>query len=131
MAEDELVRSAPLERIFPTAETYKYLKFTDSPRYYNRLMDAWETRYSTRRQEGIELLRGFCKNKYHLQVPTPPAKKVIIFVVLLLSTQCLFYFSLSYLIIESFTNIYSFPINYHYNYLLSKINYFIQVICCE
>lgn len=78
VAEDELARSVPLERIFPTAETHKYLKFTDSPRYYNRLLDAWETRYSSKREEGIELLRRFCKDKYHLQVPTPPAKKVSI-----------------------------------------------------
>ncbi|KAH8298094.1 hypothetical protein KR018_006590, partial [Drosophila ironensis] len=75
IAEDELARCAPLERIFPTDQTHKYLKYNDSPRYYNRLLDAWESRYANNRTEGIALLRDLCQNKYHLQVPTPPAKK--------------------------------------------------------
>ncbi|XP_017025572.1 tubulin polyglutamylase ttll-4 isoform X1 [Drosophila kikkawai] len=75
IAEDELARCAPLERIFPTDQTHKYLKYNDSPRYYNRLLDAWESRYANNRTEGIALLRDYCQNKYHLQVPTPPAKK--------------------------------------------------------
>ncbi|XP_070065066.1 tubulin monoglutamylase TTLL4 isoform X2 [Drosophila virilis] len=75
VAEDELARCAPLERIFPTDQTYKYLKYNDTPRYYNRLLDAWESRYANNRTEGIALLRDYCQNKYHLQVPAPPAKK--------------------------------------------------------
>ncbi|EDW76025.2 uncharacterized protein Dwil_GK15248 [Drosophila willistoni] len=75
IAEDELARCAPLERIFPTDQTYKYLKYNDIPRYYNRLLDAWESRYANNRTEGIALLRDYCQNKYHLQVPAPPAKK--------------------------------------------------------
>uniref|UniRef100_A0A1A9VI54 Tubulin polyglutamylase TTLL4 n=1 Tax=Glossina austeni TaxID=7395 RepID=A0A1A9VI54_GLOAU len=74
-AEDELARSKPLERIFPTAETYKYLKYTESARYYNRLLDAWETRYSENRSAGIDLLRDYCSERYHLQIPPTPAKK--------------------------------------------------------
>ncbi|ALC39291.1 CG16833, partial [Drosophila busckii] len=76
IAEDELARCAPLERIFPTHQTYKYLKYNDAPRYYNRLLDAWESRYANNRTEGIALLRDYCQTKYHLQVPAPPAKKV-------------------------------------------------------
>uniref|UniRef100_A0A1I8NC09 Tubulin-tyrosine ligase family n=1 Tax=Musca domestica TaxID=7370 RepID=A0A1I8NC09_MUSDO len=75
IAEDELARSSPLERIFPTAETHKYLKYTETPRYYNRLLDAWETRYSHNRIEGINLLRQYCEDRYHLQVPQIPTKK--------------------------------------------------------
>ncbi|XP_073824894.1 tubulin tyrosine ligase-like 4A isoform X2 [Musca autumnalis] len=75
VAEDELARSSPLERIFPTSETHKYLKYTETPRYYNRLLDAWETRYSYNRIEGINLLRQYCEEKYHLQVPQIPTKK--------------------------------------------------------
>ncbi|KAH8306761.1 hypothetical protein KR044_013039, partial [Drosophila immigrans] len=76
VAEDELARCAPLERIFPTDQTHKYLKYNDTPRYYNRLLDAWESRYANNRTEGIALLRDYCQAKYHLQVPVPPAKKV-------------------------------------------------------
>lgn len=78
IAEDELARSSPLERIFPTAETHKYLKYTETPRYYNRLLDAWETRYGHNRKEGIAVLRQLCEERYHLQVPQIPTKKVII-----------------------------------------------------
>lgn len=76
IAEDELARSAPLERIFPAANTYKYLNFTESPRYYNRLLDAWETRYGNCRQEGIKVLTRHCEAKTHLIVPPSPIKKV-------------------------------------------------------
>lgn len=82
ITEDELARCKPLERVFPTPHTHKYLKFTESPRYYNRLLDAWETRYANSRGDGIALLQRFCEEKYHLQVPTVPAKKVFTFRVL-------------------------------------------------
>ncbi|XP_055858265.1 tubulin monoglutamylase TTLL4 isoform X2 [Episyrphus balteatus] len=75
VSEDELARCAPLERIFPTNNTHKYLKYTEVPRYYNRLLDAWETRYSKNRQEGIKLLQEYCEQKYHLEVPPSPARK--------------------------------------------------------
>ncbi|KAI8126748.1 Tubulin polyglutamylase TTLL4 [Lucilia cuprina] len=75
IAEDELARCSPLERIFPTIDTYKYLKYTEAPRYYNRLLDAWESRYANNRTEGIHLLRQYCEDQYHLQVPQIPTKK--------------------------------------------------------
>lgn len=81
IAEDELARSAPLERIFPSSSTYKYLQYIESPRYYNRLLDAWEHRYGGhRREKGIALIRKFCEDKVHLVVPVPPTKKVNIFI---------------------------------------------------
>lgn len=50
-AEDEYVVKGRFERIFPTATSYKYLNFMEA-RYYNRLFDAWEHRYSSNREEG-------------------------------------------------------------------------------
>lgn len=77
ITEDELARSAPLERIFPSAQSHKYLQYIESPRYYNRLLDAWEYRYGgNRREKGIALIRKFCEDKVHLTVPPQPAKKV-------------------------------------------------------
>ncbi|XP_036214571.2 tubulin polyglutamylase ttll-4 isoform X1 [Bactrocera oleae] len=75
IAEDENVRCAPLERIFPTADTHTYLKFIDNPRYYNRLLDAWETRYADYRAEGIELLKRYCTEGYHLNVSDAALEK--------------------------------------------------------
>ncbi|XP_058979823.1 uncharacterized protein LOC109613485 isoform X1 [Musca domestica] len=68
LSEDELNRCSPLERIFPTPNTFNYLKFVDNPRYYNRLLDAWEHRYGHCREKGIELLRQYCRDNYHLIV---------------------------------------------------------------
>lgn len=76
VTEDELARCAPLERILPTPTSHRYLKFTENPRYYNRLLDAWESRYAKKRQEGIDLLQQYCKNKIHLIVPAQPARLV-------------------------------------------------------
>lgn len=74
-SEDELSRCAPLERICPTPNSYRSIEFTETPRYYNRLLDAWEIRYSNKRDEGIQLLRKFCENKTHLIITQPPSKR--------------------------------------------------------
>lgn len=89
VTEDELARSAPLERIFPSSMTHKYLQYIESPRYYNRLLDAWEHKYSgSRREKGIALIRKFCEDKVHLVVPPQNAKKVNDF--LLFIARCFF-----------------------------------------
>uniref|UniRef100_A0AAR5QAX9 Tubulin polyglutamylase TTLL4 n=1 Tax=Dendroctonus ponderosae TaxID=77166 RepID=A0AAR5QAX9_DENPD len=66
-AEDEYVVKGKFERIFPTAHTHKYLDFME-PRYYNRLFDAWESKYASRREDGIALLQTHCAQKVHLKV---------------------------------------------------------------
>ncbi|CAH0677629.1 unnamed protein product [Spodoptera exigua] len=73
-SEDELTQSGDMERIFPTPDTHKYLGFLAGPRYYNRLFDAWETRYGRNREPGLELLRNLCDIGYHLEVPPVPLK---------------------------------------------------------
>lgn len=73
-SEDELTQSGDMERIFPTPETHKYLGFLAGPRYYNRLFDAWESRYGKNREPGLELLRNLCDIGYHLEVPPVPLK---------------------------------------------------------
>ncbi|XP_048002882.1 uncharacterized protein LOC125239285 isoform X2 [Leguminivora glycinivorella] len=73
-AEDELTQSDDMERIFPTKNTHHYLNYLSGPRYYNRLFDAWETRYGTNREAGVVLLRNLCDIGYHLEVPPVPLK---------------------------------------------------------
>lgn len=63
ISEDEFARSKPLERIFPGPNTYEYLKYTEVPRYYNRLLDAWENRYAKDRNAGIKVLQELCDQK--------------------------------------------------------------------
>ncbi|CAH0731991.1 unnamed protein product, partial [Brenthis ino] len=73
-AEDELTQGGRLERVFPTRATHRYLRYLAGPRYYNRLFDAWETRYAADRAPGIELLRALCDIGYHLETPPVPLK---------------------------------------------------------
>ncbi|XP_054742482.1 tubulin monoglutamylase TTLL4 isoform X3 [Anastrepha obliqua] len=75
ISEDEFARCTPLERIFPTTDTHMYLKFIENPRYYNRLLDAWETRYGNQRAHGIALLKGYCADGYHLHVSDAALEK--------------------------------------------------------
>ncbi|XP_055599964.1 tubulin monoglutamylase TTLL4-like isoform X2 [Uranotaenia lowii] len=75
LTEDELARSAPLERILPAPNSHRFVAFTEHPRYYNRLLDAWEYHYSHNRTEGISLLQSLCAQKVHLQVPPSTLKK--------------------------------------------------------
>ncbi|XP_064114638.1 tubulin monoglutamylase TTLL4-like isoform X1 [Macrobrachium nipponense] len=69
VSEDELHRAGKFSRIFPTAETFPYMGFIDKPRYYNRLLDAWENSYGSCREKGIERLEALCAEKFHLKVP--------------------------------------------------------------
>ncbi|XP_070140295.1 tubulin monoglutamylase TTLL4 isoform X2 [Drosophila kikkawai] len=75
VAEDELARCKPLERVFPTADTHIYLRYIENARYYNRLLDAWESKYAKKRDVGIALLSRFCREKYHLQVSDAAMEK--------------------------------------------------------
>jgi len=68
-AEDELVQATHFSRIFPTQDTHNYFKFFEEPRYYNFLMDAWETRYGEQRAAAIDRLEQLCQDKHHLKMP--------------------------------------------------------------
>ncbi|XP_043197839.1 tubulin polyglutamylase TTLL4-like isoform X1 [Amphibalanus amphitrite] len=69
-SEDELSKRGGFVRIFPTASTHHYHQYFDKPRYYNRLLDAWETKYGRDREQGRGRLRSLCQDKYHLHVPS-------------------------------------------------------------
>nr|XP_022900397.1 tubulin polyglutamylase TTLL4-like isoform X1 [Onthophagus taurus]XP_022900398.1 tubulin polyglutamylase TTLL4-like isoform X1 [Onthophagus taurus] len=66
-AEDELTVKGSFDRIFPTSKTHCYFKFME-PRYYNRLFDAWESKYESKRGKGIAVLKRLCSQKIHLKV---------------------------------------------------------------
>ncbi|KAJ1521378.1 hypothetical protein ONE63_003053 [Megalurothrips usitatus] len=72
--EDELTQCGRFQKIFPTTSSHTYHQFFESPRYYNMLLDAWETKYHNNRQEGIRRLEELCVQKFHLQVPVPSSK---------------------------------------------------------
>ena len=51
--EDEFARRGSFERIFPTSQTRKYLKYFETPRYYNLLLNEWITKYHRMEERGI------------------------------------------------------------------------------
>lgn len=77
--EDEYHRRGAFTRVFPTKTSHKYFAFFEHIRYYNVLLDAWERRYSSRRNEGISMLQELCDKKFHLQgfvrEPSQPVKE--------------------------------------------------------
>ncbi|TKS67658.1 Tubulin polyglutamylase TTLL4 [Collichthys lucidus] len=70
-SEDELERLGEFERIFPSALSSRYLRFFESPRYLNILLDQWERKYWNNRQRGIRLLRSLCEKGIHLGTDDP------------------------------------------------------------
>jgi tubulin polyglutamylase TTLL4 len=52
--EDEYSRRGSFERIFPTNQTRKYLKYFDTPRYYNLLLNEWIAKYNRMEERGIK-----------------------------------------------------------------------------
>ena len=62
-SEEELANRGHYERIFPTKNADKYLKYFSKKRYFNELLNDWETRYANQREIGIEYLNELIKNK--------------------------------------------------------------------
>ena len=50
---DEDSRKGGFQRVFPTPSTHKYLRFFESARYYNLLLDQWVQRYNRMEQKGL------------------------------------------------------------------------------
>ena len=65
--EDELSQADNFEILFPTSSSYLYFKFFEVERYYDRLLDAWEHRYSGNKTKGIRRLQQHCETMKHLK----------------------------------------------------------------
>ncbi|BFZ02261.1 hypothetical protein BsWGS_05300 [Bradybaena similaris] len=67
---DEDSRKGNFQRLFPTPNTYCYLRYFEQPRYYNLLLDQWVLHYNHKEMKGIQLLHSYCEKGIHLQNPT-------------------------------------------------------------
>ncbi|KAL1122063.1 hypothetical protein AAG570_003469 [Ranatra chinensis] len=76
--EDELTQIGKFEKIFPTPDTHYYQQFFDTPRYYNMLFDAWETKYHKDRSAGVQLLESLCRQKIHLDISNIESRKSLV-----------------------------------------------------
>uniref|UniRef100_A0A146MB87 Tubulin polyglutamylase TTLL4 n=2 Tax=Lygus hesperus TaxID=30085 RepID=A0A146MB87_LYGHE len=66
--EDEITQVGSFQKVFPTPQTHEYFQFFEESRYYNMLFDAWETKYHSNREEGVQLLESKCLEQIHLDV---------------------------------------------------------------
>jgi len=66
-AEEELEQCNNFTRIFPSAESSKFLKYITPLSYSDYLLDGWERRYGDHRDRGREVLRSKCILKMHLE----------------------------------------------------------------
>ena len=72
--EEQRSQSNNFERIFPTSETFNYFPYftcknsmdkTGMP-YYDKLLDAYETKYASQRKNGLDMIRNLCLKNIHL-----------------------------------------------------------------
>ena len=65
-SEEERHQMRHFRRPFPSEKSHKYLKFMDKLSYYDKLLDAFEFKYSDQRNVGIQLLRNLCDRNRHI-----------------------------------------------------------------
>lgn len=54
--EDEYARRGNFLRVFPSNNTKKYLKFFETTRYYNLLLNEWITKFRKNHEKGSKIL---------------------------------------------------------------------------
>lgn len=65
---DEDSRKGNFQRLFPTPQTHRYLRFFDQPRYYNLLLDQWVLRYNHMEERGTFLSAIFIYLRFNISV---------------------------------------------------------------
>lgn len=50
--EDEFTRRGNFVRVFPNSNSKKYLKYFETPRYYNILLSEWIYKYKNNHDKG-------------------------------------------------------------------------------
>jgi len=63
---EEFSQANRFTRVFPRAKSHEYFRFFDSLPYYDKLLDAFEMRYSDSYEEGIKFINQYCQKKAHL-----------------------------------------------------------------
>ncbi|XP_032234544.2 tubulin monoglutamylase TTLL4 isoform X2 [Nematostella vectensis] len=73
--EDEYSRRGCFQRAFPSMVSHKYLRFFESTRYYNILLDEWTRKFMREGRStalGVAILQGLAEQKLHLGPTTDP-----------------------------------------------------------
>ena len=56
-------------RVFPRPKSHEYFRFFETLHYYDKLLDAFEMKYSDSYEEGIKFINKYCLKKVHLSQP--------------------------------------------------------------
>eukprot|EP00041_Stephanoeca_diplocostata_P030481 m.923184 g.923184 ORF g.923184 m.923184 type:complete len:744 (+) comp23765_c0_seq2:105-2336(+) len=62
--EAEALRMGEMQRLFPSATSHSYLKYTDCVRYYNLLLEKWQHKFAGNHVAAVRHLQRVCKSKY-------------------------------------------------------------------
>ena len=64
---EELSQTHHFTRVFPSNTSHQYFQYFDSLPYYDKLLDAFELKYSDAFQEGVEFVNKYCQNKKYFK----------------------------------------------------------------
>ena len=66
-AEEEMMASNNFIRLLPAPDSGEYLEFSENFLLYDKLLNAWEIKYSDDRSKGREVLKSCCSQGLHLK----------------------------------------------------------------
>ena len=62
---EEASQARHFSRVFPRKGSHKYFQYFDSLSYYDKLLDAFEEKFSEKADQGIDLINSYCQRNVH------------------------------------------------------------------
>ena len=62
---EEFSQCRRFSRVFPSKDSHTYFPYFDSVSYYDKLLDAFEMRFSGSYEEGLKFIDEYCKKNVH------------------------------------------------------------------
>ena len=62
---EEASQARHFSRVFPKKGSHKYFQYFDSLSYYDKLLDAFEERFSGNPVKGNDLINSYCQKNVH------------------------------------------------------------------
>ena len=64
-SEEERNQTKLFRRLVPSEKSHKYLMYMERLSYYDKLLDAFESKYADQKEVGIQRLNALCDNNRH------------------------------------------------------------------
>ena len=62
---EEASQARHFSRVFPRNGSHKYFTYFDSLSYYDKLLDAYEEKFSEKPDKGTDLINAYCQRNVH------------------------------------------------------------------